>query len=56
MWRSIRESPGSGSDDDLDCECPRMIGLTWMPIPPDARSVTGGLPIPVMFFSLQDVT
>src|ERR1700683_60125 len=45
--------PRLGSDDDLDCECPRVIGLTWMPIPTDASSVTGGLPITVMFFSLQ---
>ncbi len=52
----VEVDPGEpllGSDDDLDCECPRMIGLTWMPIPTDASSVTGGLPIPVMFFSLQ---
>jgi 8-oxo-dGTP diphosphatase len=31
-----RVAPGEprlGSDDDLTCDCPRMIGLSWIPLP-----------------------
>lgn len=29
--------PVLGSDPDLECDCPRMVGVEWVPVPP--RSV-----------------
>jgi 8-oxo-dGTP diphosphatase len=42
--------PRLGVDHDRDCDCPRMVGLAWMPVPDpvDAGAATG-LPIPVLF-------
>jgi 8-oxo-dGTP diphosphatase len=42
--------PTLGQDLDLDCECPRMVGLDWMPL-----GVLGdtGRAVPVMFLAGQ---
>jgi 8-oxo-dGTP diphosphatase len=40
------EEPRLGTDD-LPCDCPRMVGLAWVPLPALAAD-TGGTPIPVM--------
>ncbi len=39
--------PVLGTDHDLDCDCPRMVGLDWIPIslPPGDDA---GLAVPVM--------
>jgi 8-oxo-dGTP diphosphatase len=42
--------PTLGRDWDLDCECPRMVGLDWMPLGPGGDS---GRAIPVMFLAGQ---
>jgi 8-oxo-dGTP diphosphatase len=39
--------PVLGTDPDLDCDCPRMVGLDWVPLPP-LRGDTGGLAIPTV--------
>ncbi|MGK5731877.1 NUDIX hydrolase [Streptomyces sp. URMC 124] len=36
--------PRLGVDDDLDCDCPRMTGLTWVPLP---RSDSAAVPLMV---------
>jgi 8-oxo-dGTP diphosphatase len=33
--------------EDLDCDCPRIVGLDWMPVGPR----TTGLSIPTVFFA-----
>ncbi|MDG4795115.1 NUDIX hydrolase [Micromonospora sp. WMMD1082] len=33
--------------DELPCECPRMVGLDWVPLPP-LTPQTSGIPIPTM--------
>ena len=43
----IDDEPTLGSDPDLDCDCPRMVGLDWVPVPP-LPSDTGGLAIPTV--------
>jgi 8-oxo-dGTP diphosphatase len=40
------EDPRLGTDG-LPCDCPRMVGLAWVPLP-SIDSDTGGAPIPVM--------
>jgi len=42
--------PTLGQDPDLDCECPRMVGLDWMPL--GALGDTGRA-VPVMFLAGQ---
>lgn len=41
------QEPRLGTDDDLECDCPRMVGLDWIPLP-GAIAEDGGLPVPVM--------
>jgi 8-oxo-dGTP diphosphatase len=41
-------------EDELGCECPRMIGLAWIQTPPEIRSVTGGQPIPLVLLAVTD--
>jgi 8-oxo-dGTP diphosphatase len=36
--------------DDLDCDCPRMVGVDWVALP-DVEPVTGGLPVPTMIIA-----
>ncbi len=40
--------PILGQDPDLGCDCPRMIGLDWMPLGPSGDS---GRAVPVMFLA-----
>jgi 8-oxo-dGTP diphosphatase len=42
--------PTLGVDPELDCDCPRMVGLDWVPIPP-VRGTAGGLAIPTVIAS-----
>lgn len=42
--------PALGQDSDLKCECPRMVGLDWIPFGPGGDS---GRAIPVMFLAGQ---
>jgi 8-oxo-dGTP diphosphatase len=42
--------PTLGHDDDLDCDCPRMVGLDWVALP-DVAPATGGLPVPTMIIA-----
>ena len=42
--------PTLGQDPDLDCECPRMVGLDWMPL--GAVGDTGRA-VPVMLLAGQ---
>jgi 8-oxo-dGTP diphosphatase len=37
--------PVLGVDGDLDCDCPRMVGLDWIPVP-SGVGVTGATAIP----------
>ena len=39
-----RVEPVLGRDADLECDCPCMIGLVWMPLPALVAE-TGGVPI-----------
>jgi 8-oxo-dGTP diphosphatase len=39
--------PALGTDPDLTCSCPRMVGLDWIPLPPQ-RGEGGGLAIPTV--------
>ncbi|MGY6501904.1 MAG: NUDIX hydrolase [Acidimicrobiales bacterium] len=36
--------------DPLECDCPRMVGLAWMPVGDPATAETGH-PVPVMFYA-----
>lgn len=36
--------------DDLDCDCPRMVGLEWIAIP-TVETDTGSIAIPVMLLA-----
>ncbi|QNE16731.1 NUDIX domain-containing protein [Kribbella qitaiheensis] len=36
--------------DDLDCDCPRMVGLDWVETPP-LKSEHGGSPVPLLIYS-----
>jgi 8-oxo-dGTP diphosphatase len=54
--------PTLGVDPDLDCPCPRMVGLDWVPVPP-LRGDTGALAVPTVIaavdagaFGERDVT
>jgi 8-oxo-dGTP diphosphatase len=42
--------PTLGHDDDLSCECPRMVGFDWMPLGP-IDVADSGRAIPVMFLA-----
>jgi 8-oxo-dGTP diphosphatase len=35
--------------DDLGCDCPRMIGLVWVPVPA-LESRHGGSPVPLLIY------
>ncbi|WP_043601434.1 NUDIX hydrolase [Cellulomonas flavigena] len=39
--------PVLGTDHDLACDCPRMVGLDWIPLTQDLGDDTG-LAVPVM--------
>jgi len=36
--------------DDLDCDCPRMVGLDWIEAP-KVKSQFGGSPVPLLIYS-----
>lgn len=44
--------PTLGQDLDLDCDCPRVVGLDWMPLGPVGVGGTGRA-VPVMFLAGQ---
>jgi 8-oxo-dGTP diphosphatase len=44
------EEPTLGSDPDLTCDCPRLVGFAWVPLP-DIPSETGGCPVPMMLMA-----
>ena len=49
----VQVAPGDprlGVDHDKGCDCPRMVGLAWMPVGDPATAVTG-LPVPVLFYA-----
>ena len=48
--RRVAEEPRLGADD-LTCDCLRMVGLDWIPLPAVA-SATGGLPIPTLLLAV----
>jgi 8-oxo-dGTP diphosphatase len=35
--------------DDLDCDCPRMVGLDWVEAP-SLKSLHGGSPVPLLVY------
>jgi 8-oxo-dGTP diphosphatase len=39
--------PRLGVDPELTCDCPRMVGLDWIPLPPTG-SEDGALAIPII--------
>ncbi|MBO0898642.1 NUDIX domain-containing protein [Cellulomonas sp. zg-ZUI199] len=39
--------PVLGTDHDLECDCPRMVGLDWIPLTQDLGD-DAGLAVPVM--------
>lgn len=39
--------PVLGVDDDLDCPCPRMVGLDWVPLP-GGLGTDGGPAVPTL--------
>jgi 8-oxo-dGTP diphosphatase len=46
----VEVAPGDpvlGVDEDRDCECPRLVGVDWLPVPP-LRGETGGLAVPTL--------
>ena len=52
----VRVAPGEprlGIDHDRDCDCPRMVGLAWMPLGDPASAETGA-PVPVLFMAVPD--
>jgi 8-oxo-dGTP diphosphatase len=46
------EEPRLGADPELTCDCPRLVGLEWVPLP-TLRSETGGTPVPVMLLATR---
>jgi 8-oxo-dGTP diphosphatase len=44
--------PVLGVDPDLDCDCPRMVGLDWVPVPA-LRGDTGGRAIPTVLAAVD---
>jgi len=45
--------PRLGIDEDLTCDCPRMVALDWIPLPAVAgRSGAAGTPIPTLLVAL----
>lgn len=42
------QEPRLGVDDDLECDCPRMVGLDWVPLPPRSGEM---IAVPVMLMS-----
>jgi hypothetical protein len=38
--------------EDLDCDCPRIVGLEWMTIGPTHDR---GVPIPTLFVAAPDL-
>ncbi|HET6297599.1 MAG TPA: hypothetical protein VFG33_29715 [Kribbella sp.] len=36
--------------DDLECDCPRMVGLDWIEAP-KVKSQYGGSPVPLLIYS-----
>jgi 8-oxo-dGTP diphosphatase len=49
---AVEVAPGEPhlGTDDLECDCPRMVGLDWVQI---ARDL-GGTPIPLLLFSVRE--
>jgi 8-oxo-dGTP diphosphatase len=39
--------PWLGTDPELTCDCPRMVGLDWIPLPPTGAA-DGAAAVPVM--------
>jgi 8-oxo-dGTP diphosphatase len=42
--------PRLGSDDDLTCDCPRMVGLSWIPLP-QSSSVQEPFMVPALLMA-----
>jgi 8-oxo-dGTP diphosphatase len=42
--------PTLGLDRDLECDCPRMVGLDWMPL---GGPGTTGRAVPVMYLAAE---
>jgi 8-oxo-dGTP diphosphatase len=40
-------APRLGVDPDLTCDCPRMVGLDWIPLPPNG-SEDGARAVPII--------
>lgn len=50
----VQVAPGDprlGVDEDRDCDCPRMVGLAWMPLG-DPTTAESGMPIPVLYMAV----
>ncbi|MET9413237.1 NUDIX hydrolase [Streptomyces klenkii] len=43
--------PRLGTDDDLDCDCPRMTGLTWVPLPQASSAKSAPLMVPSLLMA-----
>jgi 8-oxo-dGTP diphosphatase len=46
--------PKLGVDPGLDCDCPRMVGLDWVPLPP-LHGDTGDRAVPMLVVALPPV-
>ncbi|MFE2916132.1 NUDIX domain-containing protein [Kitasatospora indigofera] len=44
--------PRLGVDPGLDCDCPRMTGLSWVPLP--RSSASAGLMVPVLLMATPE--
>ncbi len=52
---SVEVAPGEPQlgQDSLERDCPRMVGLAWMPVPVGIESALG-TPIPIMLLAVPD--
>lgn len=49
----VEVAPGEpmlGVDPELECDCPRMVGLDWIPLP-EVEGDTGAYPIPTLIMA-----
>ncbi|GGY04506.1 hypothetical protein [Streptomyces hiroshimensis] len=51
--RVAEGEPRLGVDGDLDCGCPRMTGLAWVPLPQTA-SAAAPLMVPTLLMATPD--
>lgn len=52
FWVEVDAGEPELGTEDGSCDCPRLVGLQWVPLP-ELPSATGGLPVPLLLYSFD---